>query len=101
MTEVDRHELIRLMVGRELSAVFPKQTVELGEVALELRRLGCRAAGVSHINLTVRTSEIVGLAGLVGAGRTELARTIFGLTPKRSEERRVGKECRSRWSPYH
>ena len=86
MTEVDRHELIRLMVGRELSAVFPKQTVELGEVALELRHLGCRAAGVSHINLTVRAGEIVGLAGLIGAGRTELARTIFGLTPKDTGE---------------
>ena len=86
MTEVDRHELIRLMVGRELSAVFPKQTVELGEVALELRHLGCRAAGVSNINLTVRAGEIVGLAGLVGAGRTELARTIFGLTPKDTGE---------------
>jgi rhamnose transport system ATP-binding protein len=86
MTEVDRHELIRLMVGRELSAVFPKSTVELGEVALELRRLGCRAAGVSHINLTVRAGEIVGLAGLVGAGRTELARTVFGLTPRDTGE---------------
>lgn len=86
ITEVDRHELIHLMVGRELSEVFPKQTVELGEVALELRRLGCSAAGVSNINLTVRAGEIVGLAGLVGAGRTELARTIFGLTPKDTGE---------------
>jgi rhamnose transport system ATP-binding protein len=86
MSEVDRQELIRLMVGRELSAVFPKQTVELGEVVLELRQFGCRAAGVSNVNLTVRAGEIVGLAGLVGAGRTELARTIFGLMRKDAGE---------------
>lgn len=81
MAEVNRHELIQLMVGRELSAVFPKKTVELGQTVLELRGLGCSASGVSHVDLVVRAGEIVGLAGLVGAGRTELARIVFGLTP--------------------
>jgi rhamnose transport system ATP-binding protein len=81
MSEVDRPELIRLMVGRELSAVFPKQTVPIGEPVLELKNVGCRSAGVRGINLIVRAGEIVGLAGLVGAGRTELARIVFGLTP--------------------
>jgi rhamnose transport system ATP-binding protein len=81
MTGVDRTELIRLMVGREITAVFPKQEVPLGDVVLELRGIGCRESGVSNVSLTVRAGEILGLAGLVGAGRTELARVLFGLTP--------------------
>jgi rhamnose transport system ATP-binding protein len=81
MADVDRAELIRLMVGREVTAIFPKQTVPLGETLLELRNLGCRESGVQGVSLQIRTSEILGLAGLVGAGRTELARTLFGLTP--------------------
>ena len=63
------------MVGRELSAVFPKTRGRRGEVVLELRRLGCSASGIHDIDLSVRAGEIVGLAGLVGGGRTELARS--------------------------
>ena len=81
MSEVNRQQLIQLMVGRELSAVYPKKTVQLGEVILELRGVGCSMSGVHDIDLSVRAGEIVGLAGLVGGGRTELARTIFGLAP--------------------
>jgi rhamnose transport system ATP-binding protein len=81
MAEVDRAQLIQMMVGRELSAVFPKREVELGDVVLELRGVGCSESGVNNVSLQVRAGEIVGLAGLVGAGRTELARVIFGLTP--------------------
>jgi rhamnose transport system ATP-binding protein len=81
MDEVDRGELIRMMVGRSLSAVFPKVEVALGDVALEVEGLACRASGVSDVALNVRAGEILGLAGLVGAGRTELARVLFGLTP--------------------
>lgn len=81
MSEVTRAQLIAAMVGRELSAVFPKTAVEPGPVVLETRNLGCSASGVRDISLCVRAGEILGLAGLVGAGRTELARILFGLTP--------------------
>ncbi len=90
MSEVNREQLIQLMVGRELSAVFPKKAVEPGETVLELRRLGCSETGIKDVNLTVRSGEIVGLAGLVGAGRTELARTIFGLSPADAGEMLIG-----------
>ena len=81
MADVTRADLIKMMVGRELSSVFPKIAVTPGAPVLELRRLGCRASGVRDVSLTVRAGEIVGLAGLLGAGRTELARVLFGLTP--------------------
>jgi rhamnose transport system ATP-binding protein len=81
MADVNREQLIQMMVGRELSAVFPKRAVPLGDTVLELRGVGCTSSGVSDISLSVRAGEIVGLSGLVGAGRSELARTIFGLTP--------------------
>jgi ABC-type sugar transport system ATPase subunit len=83
--EVDRSELIRLMVGRSLASIFPKREVEIGEVALEVNNLENRSAGLHHISFSVRCGEIFGLAGLVGSGRTELARTLFGLTPSDSE----------------
>jgi len=95
MADTNRQELIRLMVGRELSAIFPKREVERGDIALELRGIGKRASGLRNIDLSVHRGEIVGLAGLVGAGRTELARIIFGLDHADSGEVRVhGKAVR-------
>ncbi len=89
VAEVDRAALIRMMVGRELSAVFPKREVPIGDLVLEVRGLGCRASGVHGVGFEVRAGEILGLAGLVGAGRTELARVLFGLTPADSGEIRL------------
>jgi len=84
--EVSPAELIRLMVGRELTAVFPKRRVPRGSAVLEARGLGCAATGVRDVSFSVHAGEILGLAGLVGSGRTELARVLFGLEPADSGE---------------
>jgi rhamnose transport system ATP-binding protein len=80
-TDVTRSELIALMIGRELATVFPKRTVEQGEVAIDVRGVSNRAAGVHGVSFTVKRGEIFGIAGLVGSGRTQLAETLFGITP--------------------
>jgi rhamnose transport system ATP-binding protein len=80
-SEVTAAQLIRLMVGREVSAVFPKREVEIGSLALALIGVGHTPSGVHHVSLSLRRGEIIGLAGLVGSGRTELAEVIFGLRP--------------------
>ncbi len=87
--EVSKQDLIRMMVGRELTAVFPKRPVDMGSVALEVRGLSNRAAGVRDVSFSVRRGEILGLAGLVGSGRTQLAETLFGLTPADAGEVRI------------
>jgi len=57
-----------------------------GGIVLSLKNLGCAFSGVHGITLDVRAGEIIGLSGLVGAGRTELARVLFGMTPADSGE---------------
>jgi rhamnose transport system ATP-binding protein len=78
---IDRSQLIQAMVGRALKDVFPKRPVALGAVAMELRHLSNRALGIHDVSLSVRRGEVLGVAGLVGSGRTELAETLFGLAP--------------------
>jgi rhamnose transport system ATP-binding protein len=88
--EVDKASLIAMMVGREISAVFPKREVPLGETVIELREVSNCAAGLRDISFGVRSGEILGVAGLVGSGRTELAETLFGLNPADSGEILIG-----------
>ena len=73
-------QMIKLMVGREVEAIYPPTEGEPGELVLSVKGLSCAAGGVEDVSLDVRAGEIVGLAGLVGAGRTELARVLFGIT---------------------
>lgn len=79
--QLTESQMIQLMVGREVAAIYPPSEGAPGDVVLELQNLGCEASGVKDVSLTVRAGEIVGMAGLVGAGRTELARILFGITP--------------------
>jgi rhamnose transport system ATP-binding protein len=79
--EINEVSLIRMMVGREVTAIYPSAQTTPGESVLTVAGLGCAASGVHGIHLELRAGEILGLAGLVGAGRTELAQTLFGLTP--------------------
>ena len=85
IAEVTEAALISMMVGRSIDQLFPKVDAPRGRTLLELRNLSYRRA-VRHVSLTVRQGEILGIAGLVGSGRTELALTIFGITPATSGE---------------
>lgn len=84
----DRDELIQMMVGRKVETLFPKVDAAMGAAVLELRGLVRRPA-TNGIDLTLRAGEIVGLAGLVGSGRSELAQTVFGITPADGGEIRI------------
>jgi len=77
-TNYDEAKLISLMVGRTISSIFPKEDVPIGDVALKVQ--GATREGVfKDISFAVRKGEILGIAGLIGAGRTEVVRAIFGL----------------------
>ncbi len=78
-SELDRQKLITLMVGRELTHLFPKEDVEPGEVVMSVRGLTRRGV-IEDISFDLRRGEILGLAGLMGAGRTEVLEAIFGVT---------------------
>jgi rhamnose transport system ATP-binding protein len=84
-------ELVQMMVGRRLESLFPKTVAPIGAPVLEARDL-VRRPLTKGVSLTVRSGEIVGLAGLVGSGRSELAQTLFGMTPSESGDVRLNGE---------
>src|SRR5690606_31143205 len=79
-----RRHLINMMVGRDLDVLYPKQQVELGEPVLKVENLSLRQGRnqlLKDVSLHVKRGEIVGVAGLMGAGRTQLLESIFGVYP--------------------
>jgi len=80
MDGVTQDDLIRMMVGRTVTDLFPKQDVEAGEVVLRVKNLTRRGA-FEDVSFELHKGEILGMAGLIGAGRTEVSQTLFGVTP--------------------
>ena len=78
--ETNRAELIKYMVGREMTATFPPRNAEIGEVALELKNL--TGNGVKNISFQAHRGEVLGISGLVGAGRTEIMKVVYGAEKK-------------------
>jgi len=77
---VTRDDIIRMMVGREITQMFPKETVPIGDVVLSVKDLSLD--GVFHdISFDVKAGEILGIAGLVGSGRSNVAEALFGVVP--------------------
>lgn len=77
-SQTNKHKLITMMVGRELTEMFPKEFAPIGEIVLSVRNL-TRAGIVEDISFDLRRGEILGIAGLMGAGRTEVIEAIFGI----------------------
>ncbi len=91
-------DLVQLMVGRPLESLYDRKRSTPGEVVIETRGLTSRGQ-FSDINITVRAGEVVGMAGLVGSGRTEVARALFGMDRAEEGEIRLGGETVSISSP--
>ena len=81
--EVKTEDLIQMMVGRQIDELFPKQEAPIGDVRLEVTNLTATGK-FENISFELRAGEILGLAGLIGAGRTDVARALFGIQPANS-----------------
>ena len=90
--ELDIETVIALMVGRKLTNTYPKEEVKQGENLLQVQKLNSKSV-FNNVNFHVKRGEIVGFAGLMGAGRTEVMRALFGLDPITSGSVKIkGKE---------
>jgi rhamnose transport system ATP-binding protein len=85
VSETDEDDLIRMMVGRTITDLFPKLPTEVGDPVLEVKNLN-RHPQTKEVSFTVRSGEIVGVAGLVGSGRSETAQVVFGILQPDSGE---------------
>ena len=100
ISEIDTNALIKMMVGREIKDVYPKREAQIGDVVME-------ADGISYsdkvhdVSFQVRKGEILGIAGLVGAGRSELVETIFGMRKKTAGEVRINNKVIRNNHPWH
>ena len=88
VAETDHDDLIQMMVGRRIDQLFPKVEARFGDIVLELENV-VRHPTTRGVSLKLRAGEILGIAGLVGSGRSELAEVIFGMTPADSGAIRV------------
>ena len=96
MGDFDQEGMVRLMVGRSVDTLFPRETPTLGETVLEVEGLS-RDGVLKDINFDVRKGEILGFSGLVGSGRSNVARCLFGLEPFQKGTIRIkGREARIR-----
>ena len=87
------NQIVEYMLGRKFDENFPKKTVDIGDVLLDVKNLTEHNNKVTNINLTVRRGEIVALAGLVGAGKSELCKTLFGAYRKSSGDIYLNGKC--------
>ena len=88
--DINKDKLIEMMIGRTLSKVFPGLNKDIGETTLEIKNLTSKA--YTNINLSVNKGEVVGIAGLVGAGKTELVNSFFGNYKYNSGEIRINRK---------
>ena len=89
VADLDLDQVVRMMVGRNLGELYPKKEVEQGEVVLEAENLE-DGRELHSVSLTLKAGEILGIAGLAGAGRTALAETVFGVRPATKGQIKIG-----------
>ena len=91
ISETDMTDLIRMMIGREIGERYPERNVEVGETVLEVKNLTCPGM-FNDVSFEVKAGEVLGVSGLMGAGRTEIMKALFGCLPHVTGEVRINGE---------